>query len=475
MISLLKCGCLVVIILIIGETVNSIVFKNRFKDSFSLRFSLAYGLGTGVLGLLLFYLSYLGSQLNVANLFFLTSPFIAIFIFKFVRNFKPFPSSSLIKRLFKKNSIIDYFLISLIIISLILIMFKTLFLPMHFSDDRTQWGLKAKILYHDKTIYSEDFFDPLRIKLHISYPFLVPLLESSFYSFMGEMNDRLAKMPFPLFFISLILFFYASQRRYSSHRHALLFTSLLTILPAFVEDIRGSPSTGYADIPLAFYYTISTISIFHWMKSKKWGDLILATLFIGFALFTKREGMVLWGSMIFLITIYLLFVEKIDRINKLKSLTIFIVLPLIILIPCIHFNSTIDLPPWEKDWSLSYLNPDYISSHFYRIPSILTTMKNNFFGTRYWNILWIIFFIIISFYPKKSFAFPQAFLLLTVCINILSLFIAIVLYPWNWWYNFLHAMHRLLIINIPLVVYFISYQIHQAGILNPQNFTENHR
>lgn len=465
MIALLKCCFLVVMLLITGDTVNSTLFKNKFKDSFPLRCSLAYGFGTGVFGLLMFYLSYLGFQLNLINLSLLTIPFLTIFILKLARGFKLSFSPRSIQKLFKQNGIIDYLLILLIIINLALIVFKALFLPMHLPDDRAQWGLKAKILYYDKTIYSEDFFDQLRIKLHVNYPFLIPLLESGFYSFMGEMNDRLVKIPFPLFFINLLLFFYASQRRYFSNRHALLFTCILTILPLFIKDMNGSPSTGYADIPLAFYYTVSIISIFHWMKTNKWSDLTLAALFIGFAIFTKNEGMVLWIIMISLIALYLFAVYKKNKINKLGSLAIFILLPLIILIPWFHFSSTIAVPYWDKDWSLSYLNPDYISSHFYRIPPIVMEMKNNFFKTSHWNILWIIFFLLVSFYPKKSFTFPQAFLLLTVSINIFVLFIAILLYPWDWWGNFLYDMPRLLIINIPLVMYFISYQIGHTGIL----------
>jgi hypothetical protein len=465
MISFSKCVFLIVIILIVGDTANGILLKNKFKDSFSLRFSLAYGFGTGVFGLLIFYLSYLGFQLNVTNLFFVVSPLLAIFIYKLARGFnKPSFSGLFILKRLKKNGIMDFFLYGLIIISLVLITFKALFLPMHLSDDRAQWGLKAKILYHDKTIYSEDFFDPLRIKLHGTYPFLIPLLESSCYSFMGEMNDRLVKILFPLFFIGLLLFFYSSQRRYFSRRHALVFTAMLAVLPPFIKDMHGSPSTGYADIPFAFYYAVSTISIFNWMNDNRRGDLILAALFITFAIFTKREGLILWVIIIFMMSCYLAVADKGRRMNKTKPLAIVIVLPLILLIPWFHFSSTIPLPPWEKDWSPSYLNPDYISSHFYRIPAVLISMKNNFFGTQYWNILWIIFFMTIGFYRKKSFTFPQAFLTLTIGLNILALVMAIVMYPWDWWYNFPYDMHRLLIINIPLVVYFVSYHIGQMGM-----------
>jgi hypothetical protein len=270
---------------------------------------------------------------------------------------------------------------------------------------------------------------------------------------------------FPLFFIALLLFLYSSQRRYVSPGHALVFTALLASLPAFIQDLHGSPSTGYADIPLAFYYAVSAISVCNWMVDNRWDDLIVAILFITFAVFTKREGLILWMIMIVVMSGYLALADKRSGMNKIKCLALFIGLPLILLIPWWHYSSTIPLPIWEQDWNLSSLNPAHISARLNRIPAVLTSLQNNFFGTYFWNILWILFFITIGFYPKKSFAFPLVFLTLLIGLNILSLCMAVLLYPWDWWYNFPHDLHRLLISNIPLVVYFVSYQVGRTGML----------
>ena len=106
MITVLQCVFLMVGISIAGDTVNGLLFKNRLKGSWPLRLSLAYGFGTGVFGLLIFYLSYLGAALTAANLFLVLSPFLVIFIYGRVRDFKmPSFAGFRIQKRLKENGI----------------------------------------------------------------------------------------------------------------------------------------------------------------------------------------------------------------------------------------------------------------------------------------------------------------------------------------------------------------------------------
>jgi len=470
MVSLFKYCYLIVAIFVCGDVVNSICFKDKSKSSLPLRFSIAYGLGTGTLGLLIFYLSYLGGTINFKNAFFLSLPFIAYFIYSTIKDSKDFQMSIVIIKSFKdtfRKGMLDYFFLVLIIVSISIIIFRALYLPKHMADDRAQWGIKAKILYHEGTIYADDFFDPSRVMYHARYPFLVPLLESFFYGALGEMNDSLVKIPFPLFFIALVLFFYASQRRFSNNRHALMFTSMMSVLPIFIRDIRGNPASGYADFPLTFYYTISAFSLLFWIEDHKREDLLMATICIIFSIFTKREGVLLWAIAIFGLLLYFLLKQNETLSKKVLLGGIFIVVPLIFLLPWFHFSSTVNRGPWEKDFQLSYLTYEYIHSHLYRVPVIMKAFLEMLFTPHYFNVIWILFFITIAFSFKDSFCFPQAFLLLLVILNIASLLFAIVVYPWFWWGNFLHDMPRLLMINVPLMIYALSFQFHRGKFLKP--------
>ena len=452
--------CFIVVILIIGETTNRLLFKNSFNKHFLLRICLAYGLGTGVFSLILFYLMYAGLPLSASIIFFIAAVFAAVFVFNMKHLFssKPCLKTSYIF-LLKQESIRDYFLIFIIVISLALIFFKALFLPMHLPDDRAQWGLKAKILYHEKTIYAESFNDPNRVQLHSGYPFLVPILEASLFSLMKNTDDRTVRIFFPLYFLGLLFFMYSSQRRYASHRHSLLFTAMFSVLPVFIQDVNGNPSSGYADIPLAFYYTVFVISIFNWFESKRLQDLMLAIVFVIFAIFTKQEGLVLWLASAVGILLKILFENKNDILNRYKHLMLYIFLPFVFLIPWFYFKSSLSLSPWEKDWNLTYFSLSYLSSHLDRIPLIFARLAEVCFSTKYWNILWIIFFAVIIFRPKVAFRFPLLFILLLIFFNLSSLLGAVFLYPWKWWPNFLFDMPRLFIFNIPLIIFFISYAV----------------
>ena len=460
MIGLFKCCYLIIAILIVGDVVNSICFKNKFKYSLPITFSIAYSLGTGILGLLMFYLSYLGGTVSFRNVFFLSLPFMAYFVCNSIKS-----KGSILKikspTLNFRKDMLKFFFLMLIVLSLAIATFRALYLPMHLSDDRMQWGIKAKILYHEGTIYSQDFFDPARVMYHASYPFLVPLIESFFYSALGDMNDCLVKIPFPLFFLALLLFFYVSQKRFAGHQHALMLTSMLAVLPIFIKDINGNPSSGFSDIPLTLYYTISVISLFFWIKEHRTEDIFMATICITFSIFAKKEGMILWTIAVVAILFYLLMTEREILRNKLLWWGFFVGVPLIMLLPWFQFQGNFNTGPWEKDFELSYLTYEHIYSQSYRIPFIVNSFLKKFFTPFYFNIIWIIFIITIVLSLKDFFCSPQVFLLLLLVLNLCALFFAILVYPWPWWGNFLGDLPRLLMLNIPLMMYMVSYQLHR--------------
>ena len=177
-------------------------------------------------------------------------------------------------------------------------------------------------------------------------------------------------------------------------------------------------------------------------------------------MFTKQEGFYLWIFMV-MIGLLLLILDSSSRSKKsFLTFMLFIFVPLIFLIPWFSFKSTFVLSKYEKDWSLSQFSYAYIETKLHRIKSILRVMKNTFFIRIGWNIIWIIFFSILIIFPKRNFKIPIIALPLLIFINIIAVFTATLLYPWYWWGTFLASMHRLLMLNIPLIIYFISSQLY---------------
>jgi hypothetical protein len=297
---------------------------------------------------------------------------------------------------------------------------------------------------------------------HSQYPFLVPLLESLIFASLGHIDDILAKIPFPLFFVALLLFVYDAQKKYSSSLQALMVTAGLALLPVFLKDVKGNPSSGYAEVPLIFYYTVSAISLFHWIKDHKKNDLILAAVFIVFVVFTKKEGTFLWAMTSASVVLLKLLGGKQRSKDILRFCLIYVALPLVLLLPWFYFKKDMDMagrPWWLIDFEVSHFTHAYITSQLFKVPYIIKCAVESLFAPQQYNLLWVLFSLSVFFWIKDAFSFPQVFFIILIFCNLAALFGAIVMYPHPWWKNFLVDMPRLLMLNSPLAAYFISYQL----------------
>jgi hypothetical protein len=172
------------------------------------------------------------------------------------------------------------------------------------GDARHIWGYKAKIIYYE-SLYSEDFQDTTQVHQHPNYPLLVPVIEAYSYALMGGVDDRRVKIIFPVFYVCLLMGLYAEVRRHLGPLIAPVLTALFaTFFPlklCVAGFGEGSASTGYADVPLTFFYTLGVIVLFRWLSSRtitarddrrsRFAAVICAALMFAAALFTKNEGL----------------------------------------------------------------------------------------------------------------------------------------------------------------------------------------
>jgi hypothetical protein len=349
-----------------------------------------------------------------------------------------------------------------------IVFFRALFLPMHLPDDMVQWCIRAKIIFHTSTVFADDFIEPYRIMYHAHYPVMIPLLESFIFMALGEADDILVKIPFPFFFAALLAFFYAAQRRFTPHRHALLFTAMLAVVPIFIQDGRGNPASGYADVPLSFFYFIAVVSLLQWMESRCRNDLFLAMLAISFAIFTKKEGSVLWFMLTGVAVVVTILKDR--RISKdvVWLIAGFGLVPMLINLPW-TYSKTFVLPisKWEQDFVLGNFTLGFIYEKLPRIPVLFDALWRTMFSLNSYSVVWILFFFSIVLSWRRAIAIPHMLVPALVLANVGSVFAASFLYPHWWWGNFAGDMPRLLMFNTPLLVYFISQQAHSAKIISP--------
>jgi len=455
MVPLLKVCWLVGSLFFMGDALHSIIAGKTGREDVFFRISLAYGLGTGTLCLLMFYLSLCGAKIGFTTIVFVSLPFLVLFLYK--KNFHipvSLPRLSLSTRSFTA-----LFLVCLIILSMAVIVWRALYLPMHLPDDIAQWGLKAKILFYEQTVRADDFFDPNRLMYHAFYPFLVPLLESFFYTAMGAINDTWVKIPFPLFFTALLFFMYGAQKPFSSRHHALLFTCIVALLPVFIRDVHGNPSSGYADVPFTFYYTVAAVLLFTWLHEKTPGNVALAALFITFAVFSKKEGFIVWGILFFTTLLCMRIHTGKEVRHALWFTTVFAGLPAVLLLPWIFFSNTIHVHPWEHEFEIAALSFSSMLPRLSRIPMIASAFFQSLFSPRHYNIFWFMFCAVVIIRFRQTFSRTGLFFVLLIAGNVCALFCAALLFPYGWWTGMLYDIPRLFMINAPLAACFMSYQL----------------
>jgi hypothetical protein len=180
----------------------------------------------------------------------------------------------------------------IIAFAVLLVLFNSLIFPMRFFDSRVLWNFKAKIIFERNTVYCGDFLDASRIHLHPDYPLMLPALEAFVYEIIGEPDDWAIMLIMPLFYIMLLFFFYDSVKSVSGRKVAMLSSASLALLPPFFM-LDGPVHSGLADVPLAFFFSVSFLSCCMYMRKRCVEFLVMGGIFGGFCCMLKNEGVLL--------------------------------------------------------------------------------------------------------------------------------------------------------------------------------------
>ncbi len=429
------------------------------------KLALSFGLGTGVISLVMVLMFHARIEVDRTNLFLFFAPVLIGFFYaegklKLRRNMSQADIHFFTPFLPKDINLLEIFLIVIIVVSVGLVSFQALFKPMFTYDAMSIWALKAKIFFKEQTIFTDDFYNPDRLHYHPKYPLLIPLVENWIYHCLGSVNDKLVKIIFPLFYISLISMFYTTQRRFFSRQYSLIFTALLATIPAFVRSDKGGAAfSGNADIPLAFFYTTGVIYLFCWMKERKREDLFVSAVFSGLAIFTKNEGLGLFAITVFCLSLFIFFNSKKGIVRQnITSFSAYIIIPMLIALPWLILSMGMPIFVEEENYS-GYLNLGTIIGNVSRIPVILSSFFLELMDIRRWNIFWVLFGVAVigsfKFILKSSVKYIFLILILDFCLFVLVYIIT----PWDLKELIPCSMTRLVIQITPIAVFITSLQI----------------
>lgn len=163
--------------------------------------------------------------------------------------------------------------------------------PIWAWDAVSTWGFKAKVFYLRGTVDLKGF------EAHNYYPNLVPLLLTYLYLCLGQVNDHLVKLVFPLAGLSLLVLLYGLLTRLGlSRRQALGVTAFFCASGmTLVEHLH----IAYADLILT-YYTLGAAGLLYlWLKGRApAGTLLGAAFFLAGMAWTKFEGTPLAGTVL---------------------------------------------------------------------------------------------------------------------------------------------------------------------------------
>ena len=420
--------------------------------------ALSFIIGLAILTLQMFFYSLLKVKFSILPLLF-PHIFVSIAnIFLFV-NLTPtgnnFPKT--------KNEVFDILLISGIIFQVFHAFFKALIRPMYSFDAIGNFAYKAKLFFMERYIPYELFLRKSADIQHGDYPLFIPLSETWVYMFLGKWNDLLVNALFPMFFLSLSIIFYFALKRIIGKRLSLISTFFLATIPHFLNYATN----GYADLPLAMFYSVSFLYIFLWISYKRENKfLFLGAALSLFAAWTKNEGMLLSLVNILILLIFTFF-ER-NNLTKIEVRKIAYFLVIVIGLSAVWLNFIYNTIGLENELvRKETFKLSVAIKNLNRIPLILYDYQKHILGPKKWNISFLVFVVGLVFYFKRAFRGYFKYITLSILLAFSGYTAAYLITPLEIRYHLQTSGSRLLLHFLPLVVFWITYLAKE--ILNAED------
>ena len=248
----------------------------------------------------------------------------------------------------KQARILFIVLTVLVVANFLLVVFFTVLYPIKFWDAISCWSLKGKAFFIDGTI--NNFFTEHSYTFsHLSYPLYLPLIQTWVLTWMGEANENLLKLIFPIFYSSLIFTLYYLFRQRMRKLFSILLVFILSVLPVIVDH-------GYIEYTNLLFSVIMLLAIYFFYIARamngKTTFLILSAIFFTILAMTRSEG-ILYVLLFIILNLFFFISESIRKkanaknlINLLFPLAVFI----IFLSPWYLLKLKLGLPFLSTEW-----------------------------------------------------------------------------------------------------------------------------
>lgn len=487
MVHLIRAFASIVIVAVIGYALVLFIFRTKSTRSVGLNFVLSLGLGFGFLAECCLICLALAGRMNFRLVYVAFVLAIAGILYKkgwagFSRFLRLHPLRELLAERGKSGRHLSEQLlagagISIIAVIVIVVSFNLLARPMHQFDSRAIWGMKAKVLFHERTIFSEAIVNASSNHPHPRYPLLLPIAEGWVFENMGQADDRVVRLLFLWFFIGLILCTYELQRRLAGKMAALWCVCALLVTPFLYSGLtEGGASSGYADVIASFYITTSALAMILWLKEGDWAFALVGAILAACVALTKNEGLV-FAANLFLTTAVFSLVGKGRREpgNRVKSklaarlsgnsarlycLALYVLIVAVMLLPWFYVRS--DLPKFFDENYAQYLNYRDIAAGMHRLPQILKTFAAELLDFKVWGVIWILIAFSLGGIGR-TWRRNAYFILTLMALQLASYLAVFIITPNELAGQLSSALSRLLLHILPLGVTLVSFQLVGSG------------
>ncbi len=334
----------------------------------------------------------------------------------------------------------------IIIPFLILILFKAFFslfnsvnVPSYFDDERGNWNIKSKIIYHEGVINTSSGTETyMGGGTHIEYPLNFILYKSYIADFMGGWNDSYINLiTWILFNLTIILLIFSFHDRV----FGIIVGYLIYSIPLIVWHSGAS----YYDLMYACFYLLSIIFFLRYIENKNDIFLIVIGICLYSAIFTKNEGMIFIVPSIILGLGYYLFTQ-----HSLKKLW-YVILPMLFILPHMIFRWIYHLP----------FNPTAAQASYGFHSDSLHLYYTYFTQWGSYNIFWYIFLILTIFFFRDL--IKEKYRGITISISSL-IFAIFLVFSFTNNYQFLldqTTINRTLLVIMMSTLYFYSYLTYE--------------
>ena len=432
----------------------NILYAVSFKlhdRSFLERLSISYGLGLGSVSMEMLLFHFFNLKFTIFNIIMPWAPLVVLNIFLYFTYGKTTRARSEAIVNDAGSVYLKIFLSAGIVLEILYTFFRALIKPIESYDAVAIYGMNMKALYLLRSIPRDFFSGIAQLFPHPDYPLNIPLSETLLCIFMGNLNDQLVKIIFPLYFVAILALLYIAIRGFASRSFALLFTFLLATIPQFSIYATNA----YIDLPLSYYYFAGALFLFRWFEdTRRTPFLYLSAVMAALAGWTKNEGLMFSMVSIMLVVIFLLSKGK-DRKNRellhafgYAAVIVFILSPWLWLKASAHLVNA-DL----GSFSLNWLNP---MTYIHKLWTIFYEFQREVFGPKKWDIFWPVIILAAVFYRKKIFTGNQKYVTALLAMIICGYIFAYLVAQNDVGYLVRTTWNRLMIHFLPIAVYWLA-------------------